>query len=529
MRELLSNVAAKICAIVLFAIAMGIGFLVLVSMDIIYDGSNGIIYADGTIQDSLYQAVVRYEDALVPLLIICLAVVVATIVFLLCAAGKRKDSEDITLNFLDKVPLDLYLLIDILLFVLCINVVFSVLSLSEYNPTILPLSAVLVALLGILVLAFLMTCSTRFKIGKWWRNSIIYMWLAKPIAKFLSWLGRQLKEIFNNINLLWKGILLYCAFILLSIIFFFNSISGAGLASLLLVVLGIASFLFVCTLMLQMTKLKQGAAKMAAGDLDYRVDTRNMFHDLKEHGKDLNRISEGMALAVEERMKSEHFKTELITNVSHDLKTPLTSIINYVDLLQKEEIDNPKAQEYLEVLARQSARLKKLTEDLVEASKASTGNIQMDLTRTDMTEFINQIMGEYQERFRTVHLESVVTVPEERVYLLADGRSLWRVFDNLLNNICKYSQPNTRVFIAMTASNDKVMISLKNTSRDLLNIPAEDLLERFVRADSSRNSEGSGLGLSIARSLTELQKGTLELFVDGDLFKVILTFDRINN
>ena len=217
-----------------------------------------------------------------------------------------------------------------------------------------------------------MTCSTRFKIGKWWRNSIIYMWLAKPIAKFLSWLGRQLKEIFNNINLLWKGILLYCAFILLSIIFFFNSISGAGLASLLLVVLGIASFLFVCTLMLQMTKLKQGAAKMAAGDLDYRVDTRNMFHDLKEHGKDLNRISEGMALAVEERMKSEHFKTELITNVSHDLKTPLTSIINYVDLLQKEEIDNPKAQEYLEVLARRSARLKKLTEDLVEASKAST-------------------------------------------------------------------------------------------------------------------------------------------------------------
>lgn len=194
MRELLSNVAAKICAIVLFAIAMGIGFLVLVSMDIIYDGSNGIIYADGTIQDSLYQAVVRYEDALVPLLIICLAVVVATIVFLLCAAGKRKDSEDITLNFLDKVPLDLYLLIDILLFVLCINVVFSVLSLSEYNPTILPLSAVLVALLGILVLAFLMTCSTRFKIGKWWRNSIIYMWLAKPIAKFLSWLGRQLKK-----------------------------------------------------------------------------------------------------------------------------------------------------------------------------------------------------------------------------------------------------------------------------------------------------------------------------------------------
>lgn len=524
MRELLSNVAAKICAIVLFAVAVGAGFFALIGIDVVFNAS---YYSTDSNGYYLYQMLHPYEELFVPLLIICIIIALSTLIFLLCASGRRKDVENFTPNFLDRVPFDLYLAIDIVLFLLSIilfdNVLFFDVAIS------LPLCVLIVAVMGLLVLAFLMTCSTRFKIGKWWRNSIIYMWLAKPIAKFLSWLGRQLKEIFNNINLLWKGILLYCAFILLSIIFFFNSISGAGLASLLLVVLGIASFLFVCTLMLQMTKLKQGAAKMAAGDLDYRVDTRNMFHDLKEHGKDLNRISEGMALAVEERMKSEHFKTELITNVSHDLKTPLTSIINYVDLLQKEEIDNPKAQEYLEVLARQSARLKKLTEDLVEASKASTGNIQMDLTRTDMTEFINQIMGEYQERFRTVHLESVVTVPEERVYILADGRSLWRVFDNLLNNICKYSQPNTRVFIAMTASNDKVLISLKNTSRDLLNIPAEDLLERFVRADSSRNSEGSGLGLSIARSLTELQKGTLELFVDGDLFKVILTFDRINN
>ena len=275
-------------------------------------------------------------------------------------------------------------------------------------------------------------------------------------------------------------------------------------------------------------KLVDQIERISNGELTAITDISE-DSDYYEYSQKLTHIGQGMEKALETQMKGERMKIDLITNVSHDIKTPLTSIINYVDLLQKEEIDNPKAQEYLEVLARQSARLKKLTEDLVEASKASTGNIQMDLTRTDMTEFINQIMGEYQERFRTVHLESVVTVPEERVYILADGRSLWRGFDNLLNNICKYSQPNTRVFIAMTASNDKVMISLKNTSRDLLNIPAEDLLERFVRADSSRNSEGSGLGLSIARSLTELQKGTLELFVDGDLFKVILTFDRINN
>lgn len=526
MRELLSNVAAKICAIVLFTIAVGAGFFAFIGMDVIYDNNyNGITYSEGDIWYYVYQTVSPREGILVPLFIICIIIVLSTLIFLLCSAGRRKDTECITLNFLDRVPFDLYLAIDIILFVLCAELFNNVLFFS--GSISIPLGVVIFTLMGLLVLAFLMTCSTRFKVGKWWRNSIIYMWLAKPIGKFFVWVWKQLCAIFNNINLLWKGLLIYCAFILLAIIFFFNSIYGSGLASLLLVVLGIAGFLFVGTLMLQMSTLKKGAAKMAVGDLDYRVDTRNMYHDLKEHGKDLNRISEGLSLAVEERMKSEHFKTELITNVSHDLKTPLTSIINYVDLLQKESIDNPKAQEYLEVLARQSARLKKLTEDLVEASKASTGNIQMDLTITDMTEFINQIMGEYQERFKSVNLESVVNVPEERVYILADGRSLWRVFDNLLNNICKYSQPNTRVFIEMTAQNDKTIISLKNTSRDLLNIPAADLLERFVRADSSRNSEGSGLGLSIASSLTELQKGTLELFVDGDLFKVVVTFDRV--
>lgn len=522
MPRLLTNTAAKIAATVFFALAVGGAFLAGVGINIVFYSSAFQVGDEG---HALYQKLLPYQDALVPLLIFCLVIGLVTLVFLLCAAGRVKDQPGISLNFLDRIPFDLYLLLDVLLF-------FAGAALFEsvsvyYLALSLPLSVLVVMVEGLLVLAFLLTCSSRFKAGQWWRNSIIYRWLAKPASRFIRWLWRQLRQVFANIALLWKGILTYCAFILLAIIFFFNAVGGSALATLLLTVLGIAGFLFVCSLSLQMNTLKQCASKIAAGDLDYRIDTRNMYQDLKEHGQDLNRISEGLLLAVDERMKSERFKTELITNVSHDLKTPLTSIINYVDLLQKEDIANPQARQYLEVLARQSSRLKKLTEDLIEASKASTGNIHMDLTVTDMSEFINQIMGEYQERFKSIPLQSVVTVPEERVYILADGRSLWRVFDNLLNNICKYSQPNTRVFIEMKADAEQVVVSLKNTSRELLNIPVEDLLERFVRADSSRTSEGSGLGLSIARSLTELQHGSLELQVDGDLFKVIISFARL--
>ena len=225
-------------------------------------------------------------------------------------------------------------------------------------------------------------------------------------------------------------------------------------------------------------------------------------------------------------MKSERLKTELITNVSHDLKTPLTSIVNYVDLMKKEDIQPEKAKEYLAVLDRQSKRLQKLTIDLVEASKASTGNIAVNAEKTDVSVFLSQLSGEYEEKLAAKGLQLVVTSPEENVYIYADGRLLWRVFDNLMNNICKYAQENTRVYISASVQDEKVMISFKNISRYPLNISSEDLMERFVRGDASRNTEGSGLGLSIARSLVDLQKGKFELVVDGDLFKAIVTFDR---
>lgn len=266
---------------------------------------------------------------------------------------------------------------------------------------------------------------------------------------------------------------------------------------------------------------------MAKGGLTYRVNTEGMFWEFKKHGENLNSVGEGLAIAVEERMKSEHFKTELITNVSHDIKTPLTSIINYVDLMQKEEVSNSKIEEYLEVLERQSKRLKKLLEDLLEASKASAGTLQVDLETLEAGVFMVQTVGEFEEKTKALDLELIIKKPEEPVYIRADGRHFWRVIDNLMNNICKYAQPNTRVYINLEATKEEVCITFRNTSRYPLNITSEELKERFVRGDESRHTEGSGLGLSIAQSLMELMHGRFELVVDGDLFKVILIFDRV--
>jgi signal transduction histidine kinase len=229
-----------------------------------------------------------------------------------------------------------------------------------------------------------------------------------------------------------------------------------------------------------------------------------------------------MALAVDRQMKSERLKTELITNVSHDIKTPLTSIINYVDLLSRQELEGQSA-EYLAVLDRQAKRLKKLTEDLVEASKASTGNLSVTLERTDVCELVRQAVGEYEERLEAGRLEVVIPPPEQATFVLADGRLLWRVMDNLLSNAVKYAQPDTRVYIDVTDREPgTVTVIVKNISRNRLNVDADELMERFVRGESSRTTEGSGLGLNIARSLVELQKGAFILYVDGDLFKAEL-------
>lgn len=275
-----------------------------------------------------------------------------------------------------------------------------------------------------------------------------------------------------------------------------------------------------------MKKLKEAGRSLANGEFDRKIDTKELFLDLKEHGEDLNSISEGMTKAVEERMKSERFKTELITNVSHDIKTPLTSIINYVDLLASEGITDEKTAEYIDVLDRQSKRLKKLTDDLVEASKAATGTVKLDMVPCKVAVLMSQACGEYDSKMEDKQLKLISDISDENAEIMADGRSMWRIFDNILNNICKYSQPGTRVYQSMVKKGDNVLITYKNTSAYQLNISEEQLMERFVRGDSSRHTEGSGLGLSIAKNLTELQGGSFKISIDGDLFKVMVEFPQ---
>ena len=270
--------------------------------------------------------------------------------------------------------------------------------------------------------------------------------------------------------------------------------------------------------------IRKGSQSLAAGDLNYTTDTTGLPWDLQKHGADLNAISDGMQKAVEERMRSDRFRTELITNVSHDLKTPLTSIINYVDLLKKLNLQNPTAQQYIDVLDRKSQRLKTLTEDLVEASKASAGVLAVDRQRLETTQLVRQALGEYEDKLRDAQLRVIQRYPKEGAWILADGRHLWRILDNLLSNCAKYAMPGTRLYVDVIRRDGNVEISLKNISADPLNIPSEDLLRRFVRGDDSRSTPGSGLGLSIAQSLAHLQGAEFSIDIDGDLFKALVRF-----
>ncbi len=281
---------------------------------------------------------------------------------------------------------------------------------------------------------------------------------------------------------------------------------------------------FLCKWAVDWRRIRDGAEKIAGGELDYTIDTKHMLPDLRRHGEQLGNISQGMSCAVEERVKSQRFKTELITNVSHDLKTPLTSIINYVDLLKKEDIQDEKIRGYIDVLDRKSQRLKTLTEDLVEASKAASGTIAVHLERLDLSQLLGQAVGEYEEKLAQAGLTPAVSTPGGPCCVMADGRHLWRILDNLLGNCTKYAMPGTRVYLDLERREDRYQVTVKNISADPLNVPAEELLKRFVRGDSSRTSEGSGLGLSIARNLASAQGGDFDLVVDGDLFKAIVSF-----
>lgn len=452
-------------------------------------------------------------------------------IYLMFSAGHKRGEEGIYISRFDKFPIDILL-------VLYGLVIYFVLFLADsaqdgirgnYNTSVIPFFLAFcvfaVAVSVILILVFCITSAVRFKTRTFIKSSLTFIVLSFVLRKIKQFFG-YFKSIVRKIPTIWKSVLIIFGILAVNLFLFLISFDFRN--PILLLAFNLAVSVSAVLFCIMFSDIKSATEKIAQGNTDMKISTAKMLGDLKAHAENINSINDGIAKAVEQKMKSERFKTELITNVSHDIKTPLTSIINYVDLLSKQEINNDTAKGYIEVLSRQSSKLKKLIEDLLEASKASTGNLAVNLSKIEVGIVLSQAIGEYEERFSAESLETVMNGCEKPMFILADNRHIWRIFDNVLNNIAKYAQPNTRVYIDVTERNGKAEIVFKNISKDQLNISGEELTERFVRGDSSRNTEGSGLGLSIARSLAQLQKGTFDVQIDGDLFKVKLTFPIIN-
>ena len=474
-----------------------------------------------------------------------LVLAIVCFVFLMCASGRRRGFDAPQPGWGTKVPLDLLTLGVVSPAFFGVEIAAESFYYSGWFGVIMTVLCGVAIL--VMVLGWCMSLALRLKLGGWWKNTVVYQllrlcwYLVKKLWAGLCALGRGLwrwlramrggiAALFRGIPLVKGAVFMYLAFVLLEGNALFLVLQVWYWEAAIVIWALIRLFLFPAVILfaLMLRRLQQGGEALAAGNLNHQVDTTKLVWEFKSHGENLNRIGEGMTAAVEQRMKSERMKTELITNVSHDIKTPLTSIINYTDLIEKEPCDNPKITEYAGVLHRQSDRLKRLIDDLVEASKASTGNLEVLLAPCEVGVMLTQTVGEYELRLRERNLELVTKQPALPVKIMADGRRLWRVFDNLMNNICKYGQSGTRVYLTLEEKGGYAVISFKNTSREPLNLTEDELMERFVRGDSARNSEGNGLGLSIAKSLTELQNGSMELTVDGDLFKVILRFPTIN-
>ncbi|MBQ9979472.1 MAG: HAMP domain-containing histidine kinase [Oscillospiraceae bacterium] len=451
---------------------------------------------------------------LIVALAVCLIMFVADIVFLCCSAGRRRQSFDVVLGPMHKIPMDLFIAGCVFLCVIAFLIADSMWYPFEAVEQLIYIT-VLACFWALMALAALMTVCARVKAGKWWRNNIIF-YVIKGILWVFKAIGRGIRRVFRLIPVMWKGVLILFAVCVIEIVFAVSDIYTGGF--IIWLVIHIPLVALALWGLIQFKMLDKAAERLAAGDVEYKTDTGKMYFAFKRQAESLNSAAEGLSVAVGQKMRSERMKTELITNVSHDIKTPLTSIVNYVDLLQKDPTEEQRSQ-YLEVLHRQALRLKKLTEDLIEASKASTGNINVNLASASAAEIINQTAGEYIERLAENGLEPVIILPENPVSVICDGRLLWRVLDNLMNNVCKYAQSGTRVYIQLERRGEYAAISVKNVSRERLNVSSEELMERFVRGDASRNTEGSGLGLNIARSLVELQEGNFNINIDGDYFK----------
>ena len=445
-------------------------------------------------------------------IIITLVLIIVSAILITIYAGRKRNFKEIQLESIDKIPLEIILAA---MFIPFIMLLFLGIELS-YNLNI----TTIIGNIGILIIMYSIalilyeSIVRRVKTNTILKNTIIY--------RLCKWIKNGVKNIFNNFSLAAKIIVILACMLIFTLIFSNWGFTGI----ILLIAMYVFAFKYYFDNITKFLNIKNTVKKIYEGDTKVRLQEDEYTGVLKELCIYVNDIAGGFTNAIDKSLKSERMKTELITNVSHDIKTPLTSIINYVDLLKKEDIQNEKAKEYLDILEQKSQRLKRLTEDLIEASKASSGNIKLDMKKINVNELIKQISGEFEDKFKNKNLDLNIEMPKEDVFILADSRYLYRVMENMYTNIEKYAMENSRVYVDLLEENKKVKIEIKNISKEKLNISANELMERFVRGESSRNTEGSGLGLSIAQSLTKLQKGEFGIYLDGDLFKVIISFNK---
>lgn len=478
--------------------------------------------SDITLNRALYNQTKSLYKYSYSTLIISIIIGSIELIYLIYSLGYVKNKEEIYLSWLDKIPLEilffgycLLFFVEAALLVMCLSVISVDVNLCVMLIMLVGYFSVLSALYGA------GTLLKRIKAHTFFKNSITY--------RILKWLIQKYKNVKNTIssnkNLGGKIALYFIGIVTVSILI---GLIFKEFGILLDIVFWIWCYYKIMKEIDKFKQIHDATEKIYKGDTNIKLDESLYTGVLKELAIYINDIAGGFSNAIKESLKSERLKTELITNVSHDIKTPLTSIINYVDLLKQENIQNEKAKEYIEVLDNKSQRLKKLIEDLVEASKASSGNIKINKEVLNVKELLNQVTGEFEDKFNSRGLNIISKLPEKTVYIKADSRYLYRVLENIYSNVAKYAEENTRVYIdCILEEENTVAIYVKNISKDELNISADELMQRFVRGDKSRNTEGSGLGLSIAKSLTELQDGTFNIYLDGDLFKVAIKFKRV--
>lgn len=472
--------------------------------------------------DDLYDAQIEYQKlhpwikvSMVGTLIGLMGWIL-TLVYLTLSAGHREGNDEICLNIVDKIKTEL-VIAGFVLLVSELVMLLAQMGNREWDVAgLLVASGTICFMIDVLFLIFYLSMVRRLKAEVMWENSLV------------CWLGKGLEKTFRERTVTVQILIAFAAHMLVCFVLAEGAFHyGSSICLILLLIFSAAEAYLLLRTGVERYRILQGVEQITGGDLEAKMDLEEFHGENRELADAINNIGAGLLHAVDDSTKNERMKADLITNVSHDIKTPLTSIINYVNLIKMEPIENERAKNYIQILDEKSQRLKQLTEDLVEASKVSSGNVKLDIQTIDLVELVCQTGGEFNEKFESKELTIVTKLPHDAVLIRADGRHLYRAIENLYNNVAKYALENTRVYVEVQVTDGNAVFSIKNVSERSLaleNSSVDDLTERFIRGDTSRTTEGSGLGLSIAKSLTVLMGGEFQVSVDGDLFKANIIF-----